>query len=60
MVLLYMLTLCMIFLQTSLASSFHVETAGNQRGNDYFSWPEAKGDREGINKFLNGINKQGD
>ena len=55
-----MLTLCMIFLQTSLARSFLVETAGNQGGNDYFSWPEAKVDREEINKFLNGVNKQGE
>ena len=36
MVLLYMLILSMVSLPTSLARHLLVETAGNQRGDDYF------------------------
>ena len=39
MVLLYMLTLSMVSLQTSLAKNLLVETAGNQRGDDYHRSP---------------------
>ena len=35
MVMLYMLTLSMVYLPTSLARHLLVETAGNQRGDDY-------------------------
>merc|ERR1711874_119397 len=61
MVMLYMLTLSMVSLPTSLTRYLLVETAGNQRGDDYIISPEGhkKNYKKELMKLTDEMKRQG-